>query len=76
MLEIKKKEKSTLKQTKANKRWMRVNYDKVYILMNNGLNQDVIKIISRYIGSCGRDNRKVCRVCGKVLSIKKSKFYR
>lgn len=64
---------STLKQTKANIRWMKVNNQKVNILLENGLNIDEIKVVARYIGSCSNDKRMVCDTCGYIYSLKEHK---
>lgn len=73
---FKTKNSSIFKQTKANKKWMEVNKDKVKILENLGLRIDEIKVISRYIGSCGHDKKLHCPTCGEVYSTKQCKMIR
>ena len=64
---------SSLKQTKANIKWMNVNNKKVNILLDNGLNMDEIKVVARYIGSCSHDKKYVCPYCGDIYSLKMNK---
>ena len=36
------------------------------ILFDNGLHLDEIKVVARYIGSCGHDNKRHCEYCGEI----------
>ncbi len=62
------------KLTKANKRWLNKNQQKVNLLYDYGLSKDEVKIISRYIGSVSNDNRYVCSKCGDIYSVKVHKI--
>ena len=62
------------KLTKANKRWIDRNYEKVQILFDNGLSKDEVGLISRYIGSISYDNRYYCPKCGDMYSLKLHKY--
>lgn len=66
--------KATVISTKANLKWIKVNKEKIAILHENGLHDDAIKVIARYIGSCGHDNKRHCSYCGEIYSKKKSKM--
>ena len=65
---------ATVVSTKANLKWIKVNKEKMDILYDNGLHLDEIKVIARYIGSCGHDNKRHCKYCGEIYSKKKSKL--
>jgi len=66
--------KPTVISTKANLKWIKVNKEKINILEENGLHMDEIKVIARYIGSCGHDNKHHCYYCGEIFSKKQSKM--
>lgn len=63
---------ATVISTKANLKWIKVNKEKTDILENNGLSMDAIKVVARYIGSCGHDNKRHCNYCGEIYSKKMS----
>ena len=58
----------SVKLTKANKKWININKEKIDVLLDNGYNMDTIWIIARYIGSCSHDNKKLCTTCGEIKS--------